>query len=207
MEFNVIIFITTVCKKISKCCRLGWLYQSLWLMSIASYGWHNAPLPSPICSAPPSPTHLILCNILLHNTQLPQQLKENIPDFTNKAVTKSVGILFDVFCSWRPSWFCPMWQIVGDKLFPFKRVDYFPRSKTVQRLQQGRGVQVQPPAGRGGERGVGRGPGDHQPHLRQHRQHRHRVRGHRHPGDRRSSVQLKITELLIFCVCVVMTLC
>ena len=96
MEFNVIIFITTVCKKISKCCRLGWLYQSLWLMSIASYGWHNAPLPSPICSAPPSPTHLILCNILLHNTQLPQQLKENIPDFTNKAVTKSVGIF--VWC-------------------------------------------------------------------------------------------------------------
>ena len=60
-----------------------------------------------------------------------------------------------------------------DKLSQRIKVDYFPRAQTVQRLQPGRGVQVQPPARRGGERGVGRGPGDHQPHLRQHRGHRH----------------------------------
>ena len=81
------------------------------------------------------------------------------------------------------------------------KVDYFPRAQTVQRLQPGRGVQVQPPAGRGGERGVGRGPGDYQPHLRQHWGHCDRVREHRHPGDRRETV----IGILIFCVCVVMT--
>ena len=72
--------------------------------------------------------------------------------------------------------------MVEDKLKTVQ-VDYFPRAQTVQRLQPGRGVQVQPLAGRGGERGVGRGPGHHQPHLRQHRQHRDRVREHRQSGD------------------------
>ena len=162
------------------------LYQSLWLMSIARYGWHNALLPSPICSAPPSPTHLILCNILLHNAQLPQQLKENIPDITNKPATKrKLGIY--VWCIMFLTFIKILLSVINclGQTLSLIKVDYLPRAQTVQWLQPGRGVQVQPPAGRGGERGVGRGPGDHQPHLRQHRGHRHRVREDRHPGDRR----------------------
>ena len=41
-------------------------------------------------------------------------------------------------------------DMVEDKLKTVQ-VDYFPRAQTVQRLQPGRGVQVQPLAGRGGE--------------------------------------------------------
>ena len=72
-------------------------------------------------------------------------------------------------------WACAHWHQTGSH-------------QEVQRLQAGRGVQVQPPPRRGGERGVGRwveslltnqgtvlnlltndrGPGDSGPHLRQH---------------------------------------